>query len=261
MNIFLREMRATWKSLLFWSLGMLALIGASMMEFEGLSKTGGAMGQILSLYPKSLKAMFGMVEYDISDPMGYFGVIYVFVQLIGGLHAAMLGANLISKEERDKTAEFLMSKPINRDNILKFKTIAGAACLLLMNLVTWGISAPMLTKYVESVNTKLVGIQISFFAFQLLFMALGIFLAASFRVPKAGQYAVFVFFGCYLLKYLSDLMGGTFLDYITPFNFLGAQHVILDDKTPFWGCLAALVLSAGMYAAAMWRYPKRDMML
>ena len=41
------------------------------------------------------------------------------------VHAAMLGADIISKEERDKTAEFLFVKPISRNKIIISKLLGS----------------------------------------------------------------------------------------------------------------------------------------
>ena len=102
MNIFLREMKAYQKSLIIWSIGVIFLIGSGMAKFEGMASSGQSMNDILAAMPKSLQAIMGTGTLDISKVSGYFGVLYIYLLLMATIHAAMLGATIIAKEERDK---------------------------------------------------------------------------------------------------------------------------------------------------------------
>lgn len=262
MNIFLREMKAGWKSLMFWTLGMVALIGVSMWEYEGLTATGNAMSQIMAIYPKSLKALFGMSVYDIGTLFGYFGIIMLFVYVVAGLHAVMLGANLIAKEEREKTAEFLMVKPVTWENILIFKMLAGLVNILIVNLAAWVVSAATVSYFSdEHVGAEVFSIQVLMFLFQLLFLWLGAFMASILKTSKAGQFATFIFLGFYFIKVMADLLDSEVINYFTPFGFLGAQKVIIDEAAvPGWGGLIVLILVAGMSWWAYRKYPQKDIL-
>jgi len=52
------------------------------------------------------------------------------------IHASMIGAAIISKEERDKTTEFLFAKPVSRNEIITAKLFSGFANILIFNLIT-----------------------------------------------------------------------------------------------------------------------------
>ena len=49
--------------------------------------------------PKSLQAIMGTNSLDLSSVIGYYGLLYLYLVVMAGIHASMLGANIISKEE------------------------------------------------------------------------------------------------------------------------------------------------------------------
>ena len=53
------------------------------------------------------------------------------------IHAAMLGATIIAKEERDKTSEFLFAKPVLRSTIITAKLLAAFVNIVVFNLITF----------------------------------------------------------------------------------------------------------------------------
>ena len=99
------------------------------------------------MFPPEFLEAFGMGEggLDMSSFYGWFGVEgFLFVNLIGGSYAAILGGSILSKEEDDKTIEFLLSKPISRSKILFGKALVVLMNLLLMNIL---VSAVLLIAF------------------------------------------------------------------------------------------------------------------
>ena len=63
-------------------------------------------------------------------------MLFLYIAVMGAVHAVILGSELISKEERDKTSEFLYAKPVSRPTALTGKLLAGLTNLIVLNLVT-----------------------------------------------------------------------------------------------------------------------------
>ncbi len=54
--------------------------------------------------------------------LGFYATYFVYyVPLIGGIYAYYLGGRLLANEEQDKTAEFLLSRPLSRNAIVGTK--------------------------------------------------------------------------------------------------------------------------------------------
>ena len=62
--------------------------------------------------------LLGFSDLDLSKVSGYYGMLFIYLLLMATIHAAMLGATIIAKEERDKTSEFLFVKPVSRSKVI-----------------------------------------------------------------------------------------------------------------------------------------------
>src|SRR5690348_7714175 len=104
MTLFLREMRANRKSLIIWCVCVIFMVVSGMGKYGATESAGQSMNEIISQMPKSLQAMMGVGSLDISSAIGYYGILFLYLILMATIHAMMLGATIIAKEERDKTS-------------------------------------------------------------------------------------------------------------------------------------------------------------
>jgi ABC-2 type transport system permease protein len=128
------EFKRNLRSLILWSSIVAGMAALMLLLYPAFKDAFSQMEEFLSIYPEEFLEAFGMGEggLNMSDFYGWFGVEgYLFVNLIGGSYAAILGGSILSKEEDDKTIEFLLSKPISRDHILYGKGLVVAINLLL----------------------------------------------------------------------------------------------------------------------------------
>ena len=149
MNIFLREMKSNRTSLILWCIGVLFMVATGMMKFTTLVNTGTSLNDVIADMPKSLQAIMGSNSLDLSNAIGYYGVLYLYLVVMAGIHAVMLGANIISKEEREKTVEFLLVKPISRSQMITSKLLAAFVNIFIFNVVTFISSVLMVQKYAD----------------------------------------------------------------------------------------------------------------
>ncbi|CAM5207458.1 ABC transporter OS=Lysinibacillus sphaericus OX=1421 GN=LYSIN_01899 PE=4 SV=1 [Lysinibacillus sphaericus] len=114
MNIFLKELKSHRKSLIFWSIGVFLMVASGMTKYEAYSSSGQSINKLMADMPKSLRAVLGFNDLDLTKASGYYGMLFLYLVLMATIHAVMLGATIIAKEERDKTSEFLFVKPVSR---------------------------------------------------------------------------------------------------------------------------------------------------
>ncbi|MCH6268751.1 ABC transporter permease subunit, partial [Neobacillus citreus] len=173
MNIYVRELKSHRKSLIIWCIGVFLMVVSGMQKYAGLSSSGQSLNDLFQDMPKSLQVVMGVGELDMNKVSGYYGMLFIYLLLMATIHAAMLGATIISKEERDKTSEFLFVKPVSRTKIIIAKLLAAFTNILIFNLVTWGSSIVIVGKYAdgESVNGDIAITMMGMFILQLLFMA------------------------------------------------------------------------------------------
>ncbi|KUO74105.1 MAG: ABC transporter [Desulfosporosinus sp. BRH_c37] len=263
MNVFIREMKANRKALIIWSIGVFFMVASSMVKYAGLSASGQSMNDLLAQMPQSLKAIMGMGTFDLSTATGYYGVIFFYLAMMATIHASMLGANIIAKEERDKTAEFLFVKPISRNKIITSKLLAALVNLLIINLVTFVSSILMVQKYSkgEAVSGDITRLMLGMFILQLIFLFIGTAIATISKHPKtAPSLATGILLFTFVLSIAIDLNRKIEnLKYFTPFKYFDAKNLMCAQGfEPIYVILSFVIIAVLFWATYVF-YRGRDL--
>lgn len=263
MNIYVKELKFHRKSIIFWSIGVFLMVISGMTKYDAYASSGQSINDLLADMPKSLRAVFGMSDLDLSTVSGYYGMLFIYLLLMATIHAAMLGATIIAKEERDKTSEFLFVKPVSRNTIIASKLLAALTNIIIFNLATWISSIALMAKYNEGegVNKDIALLMVGMFMLQLLFMVIGSAIAAVKKRPKtAPSLATGILLLTYLLSIAIDLsenMGG--LKYLTPFKYFEAKNVMVGDGLDPVFIMISIILTTVLAAFTFVFYKKRDL--
>ena len=247
MNVFLRELKAHRWGLVFWSLGMMAMVGSGMAKYAAFETAGQSVTDMLKQIPQAVQAVFGMTGFDLSTASGFYGMLYLYLAVMGAIHAALLGANLLSKEERDRTSEFLYAKPVSRGRILTGKLLAGLVNVVALNLVTL-FSSIYFVDY-ASKEAPIVGeillLMAGLLFLQLVFFSIGAVVAGIVRKPKAApSIATSIMFFTFLLSYLVNMSENLdALKYLTPFKYFDAAVLMSDGGfDPLYVALSTAII-------------------
>src|SRR3990170_4935836 len=117
-NIYKNEVKMHLISVSIWSTAVAALIVVFTSLFSSFAQQAVIMNEMLAKFPPQLLAAFGLNGEDLSTVLGYFSFIFLFVQLCLAIQASNYGFSLVSVEEREWTADFLLPKPVKRPQIL-----------------------------------------------------------------------------------------------------------------------------------------------
>ena len=263
MTIFLRELKAHRLGLFFWCLGMVALVASGMGKFAAYKAAGQSVAALMADLPKMVLVVFGMSGFDLSKASGFYGVLFLYIALMGAVHAALLGANLISKEERDRTSEFLFAKPIRRSSVLTSKLLAGLVNIVVLNLAT-SISSYYFVGYFgkgESVNADITLMMAGLFFLQIIFFSIGALVAGVVHKPKsAPSISTSIMFLTFLVFYLVNLNDKLdVLKYLTPFKYFDAAVLMANGRLdPVYVVLSALIVGVAVFGAYHF-YSGRDL--
>ncbi len=257
-QVFLREMKANRKSLLIWAVGVFALVAAGFYKYSGIAASSEVASLVIDMMPRLLKVMFGVGALPIDTPEGFYACMHLWICVIAYFHAAMLGATILAKEERDRTAEFLYTKPIRRESVILGKMLAGILNMAVIALVAFVTAMAIFIPQVPgtglgaSVGRAILGM----FLTQLVFFYAGLLGAAALPSHKAaGQFAANLVLITYLLSVIIEMVGTVdFLDFLTPFRYFHAAGVMQNGFSGFYLCLSvALALACGMLAIHCFR--------
>jgi ABC-2 type transport system permease protein len=255
MNLFMRELKAHRKSLIIWSVIMGVFMYLSMAKYTALAADAQASQELMKALPASMQAIFGMTGLDLTTMTGYYGICFIFIAVMLAIHAGMLGAEIVAKEEVDKTAEFLYVKPIGRAKALTAKLLAGLVLMAVLFMVTYAVSYGSIALVNSgSVPVKeLVIFTTALGIIQLTFYSLGVLAATALGRPKR---ATALTAGVVLVAYIIYVLQGLSSDFswlknFSPFAYFNAKD-ILDTLQVNYGY--ALICGAITLVATTYGY-------
>jgi ABC-2 type transport system permease protein len=261
-NIYRHEFRAHFKSVLTWSLSIAALIGIFFAMFPVFADQAELLNQMMEKFPPELLTAFGMDKMDMSTVLGFYSLLFLFAQLCLAIQAGNYGFGLVSIEESELTADFLLSKPVSRVQILNSKLLAALTSLTITNLVVWvsSFAAIELARGGRSYEPgTLVLLLSSILIFQLFFLSVGLVVSLLVkRVRSVTPYSLGLGFGSYVLSAFSGMLGDIKLELITPFKHLDAAYIV--HNAAFDTPLVLLNVSVTLISLALsyWLYTRRD---
>lgn len=251
MNIYLRELKATYKSFLVWSATMVFLIFAGMMKYGAIAKSGQSVNEMFAALPPQLLKVFGVAPgMDLNSIGVFYSIFFLYFLLLTSVHSCLLGSSIIAKEERDKTADFLLVKPIKRHQAVTAKILAALTFVVLFNLLTCFTSMAVVGQYNttgQSLSAPIFYLSLALLIVQLVFLSIGLFLGAwSKTAARASGIATAVILGTFVLSVLIDLNRDLrYLEFLTPFRYFNSLKVMYEQEMR----PAFILLSGGLVAA------------
>ena len=238
-------------SLAFWiwtaSIGCLLAICIFLFpemkgEMQDVSEVFASMG--------SFTAAFGMDRLNFGTLIGFYAVECGNVVGLGGaFYAALCGIQALAKEERDRTAEFLLAHPISRTRVVAEKLLAVMVQIGSMNLLLWALALAAMAAIGEEVPWK--ECNLLHLAYGLLQVELGCVCFGLSAFIRRGGLGIGLGLAvmAYFLNLIANLSDRTaFLKYFTPFAYAEGADIV--ERGALDGGLLLLGMSVGVLAAA-----------
>jgi ABC-2 type transport system permease protein len=261
MNIFLHELKAYSKNTIIWACALAAVALMFFSMYPAFSKDVAQLKQMLNGMPPAVTKAFNLSASSFLSLLGFYAYMFLYILLCGAIQAMNLGLSVISKEERERTADFLLSKPVTRSRVITSKLLAVLTLLLLTDafyLVAVRVISMAVTADTYSIKPFLL-ITLSLLFVQLIFAALGVLLAVAVRriksVSSVSLGIVFVFF---FINMFGSVIGDKAVRYLTPFKYFDSAYIIrhASYETTFVILTAAIIVLA--LAASYLIYNKKD---
>lgn len=259
-----RELKVNLKSFIIW---LVLLMGMFLLVFcmYPMIIEGGNINEIdemMKLFPEEILKAFNM---DISSLDSAYGWLktegFVFVLLIIGCYAGILGANILLKEESDKTIEYLNSLPIKRNSIILSRVLSGIIYIVAMvimigifNYIGLSISGDFNKKqYILLSLTPMLSSFVIFFSC----MFLSTF---THKTKKMLGVSLGLVLGSYVLQIFSLLSTEIeFLKYFSAFTLADIRNVIEDIAINPMMVLISFGISVVFLVLAVIRYNKKEL--
>lgn len=263
MNIYLRELKAHRKGLFFWCLAMVFLVASGIAKFNAYQTNGQSIATLVNQFPHSVQVIFGISGFDLSKVSGYYGVLFLYIALTGALHAVLLGSEIIAKEERDRTSEFLFVRPISRIRVITIKLLAGLTNLIILNLATF-LSSIYFVNYFSkgvSITGYISWLMLGLFLLQLIFFSFGAAMAGVIKKPRlASSISASVLMITLILMFIINFNESLDkLKFMTPFKYFDAQVILsINHIEPVYIFLSVMIVGISIFGTYHF-YTRRDL--
>lgn len=262
MNIFKFEFNAKLKSVLTWAASIIVLTVAFMAMFETFSADTAMVTKLMASFPPELLTAFGMTDMVWSTILGFFGLLFVFAQICLAIQAANYGFALVSVEEAEWTADFLLSKPVTRVSIMTSKYLAAIAALGLTDILVCAASIASIEIFrqgqaydMKAVTMLLLSIPV----FQLFFLSVGVFISLLVkRVRNVTPFSMGLVFGLYILNAFSDMIGEKSLEIISPFQHFTPSYIIKNASWDLPMVMISVVFIMLTFVGSYFLYARRN---
>ena len=259
MTIVFQEIKSQKIPILIWSLSIGLLIAMCVLmypemenEMEGVNELFSSMGNFTSA--------FGMDQLNFGTLLGFYAVEGGNILAIGGaFFAAITAISALLKEEKERTAEFLLTHPVSRSRVVTEKLISVVLMILLLNVVVLALSAGSVLIINHDVEWgTLLLFHVAYLLMQLeiagICFGLSAFLSKSGLGIGIGIASVMYFLN--IVANISD--DAKFLKYITPFGYTEGADIINDQALKAEYLIPGMILMViGIVVAYIW-YCRKD---
>ena len=259
MTLYLHELKRGRVSLCIWTAAISFMLGICVLIYPEMATQ---MGDVSKMFADmgEFSAAFGMDQLNFGEFMGYFSIECGNVLGIGGaLFAAILGISALAKEQKDGTAEFLLTHPINRRRIITQKAAAVVTQITLLNLVVAGVILFATVAVDVTADYKILSlILFAYYLLQLQIAAMTFGLSALVKGSGLG-----VGLGLSLLFYFMNIVANLteqaeFLKYLTPFGYADGAYVLKQESLQAEYLAVGGVMALAGLLTAYAVYTKKD---
>ena len=239
-NLFLKEMRRNAFSLIIWMIVITLLITLTMSVYRTFMENQSKITGMLTLIPKEALQFKGISNFnDLLSVLGFYSVNnIIYMMVLGSIFAIVLSSNILLKEEYDKTAEYLLTRPLTRSEIFLSKLAVIILNVFILNLVTslaGFICMEVVKKGPFSIRAFLI-LSLYTLLLNILFGAIGLFLSTLIKRAKpitTLSIGLVLFF--YFIYTLSKITASAAkIGYLSPYRFANVDAINPAYRLDLW---------------------------
>jgi len=242
-----------WTAVISFMIGVCVFIYPEMKgEMESISDVFADMG--------SFSAAFGMDQINFGTLLGYYAIECGNVLGLGGaFFAAICGAGILAKEEKERTAEFLLTHPISRKKVITQKLISVMLQVVILNIIVFAVVIAGMVVIGENIPwEEMLLLHVAYLLLQIELAGICFGISAFLRRGSIGI-GLGVAVTMYFLNLISNITeSAEFLKYITPFGYANGTDIVTEVTLDGILILIGMVYAIVGIVVAYWKYTKKD---
>ena len=262
--MFKREIKINLKSFIIWTAILIGLLLVVFLVYPSIinSENMEMMDEMMKMFPEEMLKAFNM---DISSIDSAFGWLktegFIFILLITGIYSAILGSNILLKEESDKTIEYLNSVPITRKNIAISKILCGFLYITLMIIIIGIFNFIGLSLSGSFDKTLYILLSITPLFSSIVIFSVCLFLSTfTHKTKKMFGISLGIVFASYFLNIIAEMGESTeFLKYISILTLSDIRNVIMNVSINPIMVLLAIMITFIFVTLTIIHYEKKEL--
>lgn len=259
MTIVKHELRQGRTAFWIWTGALSFLLATCVFLFPEMK---GEMDQVSDLFASmgAFTDAFGMDKLNFGTLTGYYAIECGNTLGLGGaFFAALTAAAALCGEEKNRTAEFLLTHPVSRTRVVTEKLISVLLRMIALNLVVFAVGATSVAVIGEEIPWKelaLLHLAYGLMCVEIAGICFGI--SAFLRSGSAG-----IGIGVAALLYIANLLANitekaAFLKWLTPFAYCDGGGIVSDGNLDWGKVGVGMGIALAAIGAAYWYYPRKD---
>jgi len=256
-------MKGNIKSILIWASAVPFFLFLYMAFFPSLAASPDSFNSIMEEFPAEVMALMGInPDLPMMTIMGYFSLTMSFVMIPVAIQASNYGFNILSVEERELTADFLLTKPISRRKIYVSKFSAAFLSLTITNAAIWIASLLAFALYKGNEDPEMFKVIVflsSIALFQLFFLSVGMLISVMVKkVPSVISFSMALGFGMFIVSSLGKMLSSEFLDVLSPYNHFDPGFMLIDGTYDLIPTIISIIIITTSLFASYFLYLRRN---
>jgi ABC-2 type transport system permease protein len=231
MTLLRHELRQGRLAFLIWTVSIGFLLAVCIFLFPEMK---GQMEDVSDMFSNmgAFSTAFGMDQLNFGTLIGFYCVECGNILGIGGaFYASLCAVSMLSKEEKNRTAEFLLAHPVSRVRILSEKLSALLLQITAMNLILYVLSIVSITVIGETIPWRDLNlIHFAYFFLQIELAGICFGLSSILHQSSTG-----IGLGIAAIMYFLNLIANitdsvALLKYITPFAYCEGSEIVANGS-------------------------------
>lgn len=253
------ELKQNRISLVVWTAAIGLLFAVCIFIFPEMKEEMDGVGDMFASMGSFTEA-FGMDKVSFGTLTGFYAVECGNILGLGGaFFAALCGVSVLAKEEKEHTAEFLLTHPVSRAHIVMDKLLAVKLQVFFLNAVVYVLSIGSIAWIGEPIPWKEISLlHLAYLLLQMEIAGICFGISAFLRHGSMGiglGVAAMMYF-LNLIANISD--SAKFLRYVTPFAYAEGADIVTNVSLDVGLVLLGLVYGTVGIAAAYVKYCGKD---
>lgn len=259
MTIYIKELKQGMKGFIIWTASIAFMMFICIMMFPEMK---GEMDSVSDVFANmgGFTAAFGMDKLSFGELMGFYGIeCGNILGLGGGFFAALVGVVALSKEEKERTAEFLLTHPVSRCSVVTQKLLSVLTQVVLMNIIVVAVCLGSAAAIGEDFQMKeFMLLHVAYLVMQVEISCICFGISAFIKRGSIGV-GLGLALACYFMNIVCNISEkAEFLRYITPYAYAEASNIISESALETELIAIGAAVSAVCVIIAYIKYLKKD---